>query len=267
MKIYLMTDLEGVAGVLDSENWCHPESRYYEIAKEFLSLEASAAAEGFFAAGADEVLIVDGHGAGGLDIKLLDPRVSILRGWGPGPYPLCIDQSVDFVACVGQHAKAGSTFAHIAHTGTMAVRDLSINGVSIGEFGEIVLCASELGIRTIFAAGDEAFGLEASAFVPGIETVCVKRGLNPDPGDGCSREEYGKLNCDAIHLHPVEARKRIRKGAERALARAKEEKTFGIRTLTPPFEKVTALRASAMGPGSISRVMHPSSVAGVLNLW
>lgn len=38
MKIYIMTDLEGVAGVLDFENWCEPSSRYYEAAKELLTL-------------------------------------------------------------------------------------------------------------------------------------------------------------------------------------------------------------------------------------
>ena len=35
-RVYIMTDLEGVAGVIDSENWCHTDSRYYEMAKEFL---------------------------------------------------------------------------------------------------------------------------------------------------------------------------------------------------------------------------------------
>lgn len=28
-RVYIMTDMEGVAGVLDSENWCRPEGRYY----------------------------------------------------------------------------------------------------------------------------------------------------------------------------------------------------------------------------------------------
>jgi D-aminopeptidase len=37
MRIYLMTDLEGVAGVLNFVEWCMPESRYYEQAKERLT--------------------------------------------------------------------------------------------------------------------------------------------------------------------------------------------------------------------------------------
>ena len=51
MNIYIMTDLEGVAGVLDYDNWCTPESRYYETAKELLTLEVNAAIEGFFEGG------------------------------------------------------------------------------------------------------------------------------------------------------------------------------------------------------------------------
>ena len=45
MKVYLMSDLEGAAGVLDSVNWCYPDSRYYELAKELLTREVNAAGE------------------------------------------------------------------------------------------------------------------------------------------------------------------------------------------------------------------------------
>ena len=115
MKIYLMTDLEGVAGVLDFENWCEPSSRYYETAKEFLTLEANAAASGFFDAGAAEVVVVDGHGWGGIDPRLIDSRVELMRGWPEG-WPQGLDDSYDAIAWVGQHAKAGTAYAHIAHT-------------------------------------------------------------------------------------------------------------------------------------------------------
>ena len=52
MKILITTDLEGVAGVMNFEDWCTPGTRYYELAKEFLTLEVNAAAEGFFEGGA-----------------------------------------------------------------------------------------------------------------------------------------------------------------------------------------------------------------------
>ena len=68
-KVYIMTDMEGVAGVLDFENWCKPESRYYELGKELLTLEVNAAIEGFSRGGATEFLVADGHGYGGINPK------------------------------------------------------------------------------------------------------------------------------------------------------------------------------------------------------
>jgi len=64
VRIFVMTDLEGVAGVLNFAEWTGPGKPYYEVAREFLTLEVNAAVDGFFAGGAAEVLVVDGHGPG-----------------------------------------------------------------------------------------------------------------------------------------------------------------------------------------------------------
>ena len=45
MKVFLMTDLEAVAGVINFLDWCYPTGRYYDQAKELLTLEANAAIE------------------------------------------------------------------------------------------------------------------------------------------------------------------------------------------------------------------------------
>ena len=266
MKIYLMTDLEGVAGVLNFEEWTGPGKPYYELAKEFLTLEVNAAIDGFFEGGAKEILVVDGHGPGGINIKLLDPRVDYLRGWGEGPWPFMLDETFDAVAWVGQHAKSGTEYAHLAHTQSTAYLDLSINGISIGELGQLAMCASELGVRSIFASGDEALTKEAKALIPGIETVAVKRGIRPGTGDELTREEYARFTSSAIHVHPVRARQLIREGALRAIQRAKKEE-FGIIPLNPPFERVAKFRASKDNPRkTISRETHPTSVIALMNM-
>ena len=51
MKVYVMTDMEGVAGVVSSTDYCAPESRYYEVGRELTTLETNAAIEGALAAG------------------------------------------------------------------------------------------------------------------------------------------------------------------------------------------------------------------------
>ncbi len=43
MKLYLMTDLEGVAGVLDFEEWTGPGNLHYQTARELLTHEVNAA--------------------------------------------------------------------------------------------------------------------------------------------------------------------------------------------------------------------------------
>ncbi len=272
MRIYLMTDMEGVAGVLDFD-WL---ARNDALAKELLTAEVNAAVAGFFDGGADSVVVADGHGSGGINPALLDARVELLRGWGNNPpWPLQLDAGLDAaggvarfdaLAFVGQHAKAGTELAHMAHTQSLSYVDLSINGVSIGEFGQLALCAGELGIPTIFGAGDLAFTLEAQALIPGIETVSVKRGLSPGRGDELDEDAYRRKNRGAIHLAPAEACRRIREGAARAVRRARAG-AFGVVSLQPPFERVTRFRP---GPGrptpTISRETHPSSFAGVLNL-
>lgn len=265
MKVYLMTDLECAAGVVSFEEWTGPGKPYYGLAKKFLTLEVNAAVDGFFEGGATGILVADGHGPGGINIELLDPRVEYLRGWGAGPYPLCLDDSFDFVAWVGQHAKAGTEYGHLAHTQGTGYLDLTVNGVSIGEFGQLAMCASELGVRSIFGSGDEAFSKEAQALVPGIETAVVMWGVRPGTGDGLTAEQYGRFTFPARHLHPVRARQVIRAGALRAIRRAQEE-DFGMIPLQPPFEKVATFRPNADRPErTVSRATHPTSVIGAMN--
>lgn len=266
-RVYIMTDLEGVAGVRDSEQWCGPDGRYYDAGQRLLTLEVNAAIEGFFAGGATEIVVADGHGRGAVNFELLDPRAQLERGWPGGwPGPSLAAGGVDAVAWVGQHAKAGTEHAHLAHTQGWNYVDLSINGVSIGEFGQLALCASELGARSIFASGDNAFSEEAKALVPGIETVWVKRGTTPGRGDELTAEQYGRRNTAAVHLHPEKVRALIRAGAERAIRRAQNEE-FGLIPLKPPFERVGRFRPSQAGqPLLVSRQSHPTSVIAAMNL-
>jgi len=266
-KIVIMTDLEGVAGVRDSEQWCGPDGRYYDAAQRLLTLEVNAAIEGFFAGGATEIVVCDGHGRGALNIELLDSRAQLERGWPTGwPGPSLAGGGFDAVAWVGQHAKAGTERAHLAHTQGWNYVDLSVNGVSIGEFGQFALCASELGVRSVFASGDKAFSEEAKALVPGIETVWVKRGTTPGRGDELTAEQYGRRNTAAVHLQPEKVRAMIRAGAERAIRRAQTEE-FGLIPLKPPFERVGRFRPNQAGqPLLVSRESHPSSVIAIMNL-
>jgi len=264
MKIAVITDMEGVAGVQGFEEWTEPGGRYYERGKEFLTLEANAAIEGFYAADpAAEIIVVDGHGPGGVDPWLLDARARLSRGWGVY-HQFGLNDNFDAAAWVGQHAKSGALLAHLAHTGSCGVLEHKINGVSMGEFGECAAIAGFYGAAAVFGSGDRAFTQEARALVPWIHTVEVKRGVNLDDGAGCDTDAYRRHTLGAVHLHPARARELIRAAAERALRDfIAHRESFPPLKLAPPFVCETWYRASGiLGPYKETR-RHESDIVAM----
>ncbi len=258
MRIMLMTDMEGVSGVKNATEWLRPGDRWYEVGCRLLTREVNAAIDGFFAGGAKYVQVADGHGAGAIDIELLDERVEYARGWPEG-WPFGVDSSYDGLAFVGQHAKASTELSHLAHTQSFQYIDLSVNGVSIGEFGQMTLCASELGVPSFFASGDLALTAEAQTLVPGITVCAVKRGVMRGTGEECTKDEYEARNAGAVHISAARVNKIIRQSAEAAIRKLKKERPPLV-PLRAPFEAVTILRPDKHGePKRISRTHHATS--------
>jgi len=266
MKILIMTDMEGVAGILNHDDWVLRSGTFYEKGVRLLTGEVNAAIDGFAAAGADEILVVDGHGAGGLDPEALDTRAQLARGRGETIWPWGMDGTFDGLAFVGQHAKAGTPYSHITHTQWFNYIDLSINGLSIGEYGQMALCAMELGVPTILACGEEAFCKEAETLTPGVVTVAGKRGLLPDGLDDLDTEAYRAAKLSAVHRSPVSVRARIRGGAQAALQKLKEKPdTFGYPALEPPFTRTIRFRRNADTTPYESIDEHPDSIIELMN--
>src|SRR5919202_4298096 len=155
MKVYIMTDMEGVAGVVSSVDYCAPDSRYYEVGRELTTLETNAAIEGALDAGATEFLVVDGHGHGAIDPVKLHPAALLMAG-RPLGYPFGCDQSFDATFIIGQHAKANTDGGQLCHTGSFTVEDQVLNGQSLGELGINMLFAAYYGVRTVLVTGDLA---------------------------------------------------------------------------------------------------------------
>ena len=152
------------------------------------------------------------------------------------------------MAWVGQHPKAGTERGHLCHTGNFSVLNYTINGISVGEFGQALFIGQHYGVVPIFASGCLAFTKEAQDLVSGIETVAVKEALAVGTGDECTVSEYERRNWGAIHLQPKAARKRIREGAERALRRYMENPdSFQPKRLSPPFQKCMTIRPQESG--------------------
>ena len=110
MRVVMMTDLEGVAGVVSFGPQSYPEGKYYESAKRLLTGEVNAAVEGLLAAGVEDVLVIDGHGAGGIVFEELHPAARLLHGRPSAPSSVRnpIIASYDATIMVGQHAMANA---------------------------------------------------------------------------------------------------------------------------------------------------------------
>jgi D-amino peptidase len=257
MRVLIMTDMEGVAGVLNSRDYLDASGRLYEVGRELATLECNAAIEGALAAGATDVLVVDGHGSGAMDPRRLHPAARLLAG-KPKPRAFGCDESFDVAFVVGQHAMSNADGGHLAHTNSWSVDEWRINDRLIGELGKEMLLFAACGVPTVFITGDAACAAEARALVPGVEAVAVKEGIRRGSAEGLSAEENERYNQAAIHVHPDRARELIRAGAERAVRRRREIPPF---TLAPPYEFVSVMRPTNGRPKEVRRTVGEDVVA------
>jgi len=261
MRLYLVTDMEGVAGVKDVENWCEPGGSRYDAGKTLTTLEVNAAIDGFLAGGFTHVSVLDGHGVGGLNPDLLDSRAERVRG--PSEvYPPGLEAGYDAMAWVGQHAKAGTPYSHLTHTQSFRLIDLRLNGFSIGEFGQCCLCGRELGVPAVFASGELALEAEARALVPAIHFAAVKRGVQPDGFDHLTTEQYGQAKLEAEHQAPEQAQSLIRQRAEEAARHFRDNRPDFTRgpSFAAPFELEVVLRADRAGDPPLSQTVTSDSL-------
>lgn len=223
MKIYVVCDLEGVAGVADFEKQCLEDGKYYQQAIRIATLELNALVEGALEGGATEVYAWPGHGAfpGGIDVEDLHPECRLVMHAGDEG-PVGFDESFDAMLQCGLHAMAGAENGVLSHSFMPFMRNVWLNGVKIGEIGMNIATFGELGIPSLFISGDQAAVDEAKALVPDIEGAVVKWGL----------EEKHRLGClsvrKAISLSPVKAQEIIKNASMRAMERVDNVKPFKL---------------------------------------
>jgi D-amino peptidase len=221
LKIYIMTDLEGVAGVVQWEGR-KDESPWNIHARKWkarlLTAEVNAAVDGAFAAGATEVVVDDSHGgAYTIDFEQLDGRARVLHGRDRPCIMAGLDESFAGMLVVGAHAMARTRGAVLYHTMSLETREIRINGKPFGEIGIFAFVAGAFGVPTLMVTGDAAACREAATLVPGVMTVAVK--------DGLSR-------YSAISHSAMTARRMIREAACEAVRRRAAIKPM---VLEPPF--------------------------------
>lgn len=232
MKVYIHTDIEGVAGIVE---WDPRNSRYTDIEKfekrrvnaRLLTGEVNAAIAAAFDEGADTVYVNDSHGdCKTIDLEALDPRAELLHGMAstqPSWVP-CLDESFDCVVAVGMHAMAGSAYASLPHS----CWHINDDAFLLSEATMCAALAGTFGVPFVFASGDQTITGEIREKIPACEVAVVKEALSP---------------FFARTVHPTVARKRIYEGVRRGIARRKEIPPFVIPG--PPYK----VAASDRDPG------------------
>ena len=86
LKIFVSVDIEGISGVVHRDHTGR-NGKDYDLACRLMTLEANAAIEGAFDAGADEVVVSDSHGTFRNLIPDLLDQGEIAEPAAARPYP------------------------------------------------------------------------------------------------------------------------------------------------------------------------------------
>ncbi|HEY3766156.1 MAG TPA: M55 family metallopeptidase [Gaiellales bacterium] len=210
MRVFIISDMEGVAGIT---NWGGVDAKgpLYDEGRTLYTEEINAAVRGATSAGATEIVVMDCHGAGGdnsfnsLRPDLLDDACEFVvqREWTE--YTGVLEDGCDAALFVGMHAMAGTGDGQMSHTvsGTQW-RSVHFNGREVGETGINAALCGTWGCPVLLVTGDQAACREGTDLLgAGLATVQVKTAL-------------GRFS--ARHKTPAIARRLIEAGARTALA-------------------------------------------------
>ena len=192
MRVHIISDMEGVSGIVKPEQTSGGDPMYEEGRKLYTE-EINAAVRGAKAGGATEIVVMDCHGAGGgwtfnsLVPELLDEACEwvVQEEWTG--YTEFLEQGCDAALFVGMHAKAGTQDGNMNHT--VSGRDyqrLWFNGVEVGETGINAALCGTWGCPVLLVTGDEASCREGKELLgESLSTVAVKRAFGSGAAVRC----------------------------------------------------------------------------------
>ena len=210
MRVHVISDMEGVAGIVKWQQVSGGE-KLYDEGRVLYTEEINAAVRGAKAAGATEIVVMDCHGAGGaydfnsLVAELLDPDCEYVVQQEWTEYTGFLESGCDAALFVGMHAMAGAAGGVLSHTVSgQAWQNLRFNGTSVGETGINAALCGQWGVPVVLVTGDRAVCAEGRELLgDGLTTVEVKEGL-------------GRFS--ARMKTPQRARELIEDGAKKALS-------------------------------------------------
>ena len=175
MKRYVVhCDMEGVSGVV-SPTQVDPANPLYAYGQRMLMAELLALLYGLADGGAEEVLVYDQHRAGtNIDVERLPDNARVICGRPDysDDWPGGLEESTAGLILLGFHTKAGIDTGVMPHTYEADIRDVRLNGVSVGEIGLEAAIAGDLNVPVVMVTGDsEAIGEATSQFFEVIGVI------------------------------------------------------------------------------------------------
>lgn len=218
MRVHIISDIEGVAGIV---KWGQTggDSPLFHEARDLYTGEINAAVRGAKAAGAKEIVVMDCHGAGGdytfnsLVADKLDPDCEFVVQSEWTEYTAFLESGCDAALFIGMHAMAGTPDGVLSHTVSgQAWQNLRFNGTLVGETGINAALCGHWNCPVVLVTGDRAVCNEGRDLLgAALTTVEVKEGL-------------GRFS--ARMLTPARARELIEDASKRALKDLKAVKPY-----------------------------------------
>ena len=177
MKILIAVDMEGISGVTTWDQ-VTPGHAEYSRFRKLMTQDVNAAIRGATEAGADEIIVADGHWNGSnILVEELDSRARLNTG-SPSPLSMMqgIDENVAGVLFIGYHARNGTANAILDHTwSSKTVANIWLNDILTGEYGLNGSLAGHFGVPVIMVSGDQTACAQVSELLGDVEMAVVKQ--------------------------------------------------------------------------------------------
>jgi D-amino peptidase len=180
LNVYISVDMEGITGIVHGD-MMSADQREYDRGRRLMTADTNAAVEGAQRAGADYILVADGHGPmRNIFFEDLHAAAHLMTGASNAREYCQLEgadsRTFDAAVFIGYHAMARTYKAIHPHTiAGVAVSELRLNGRPHGETGLNAAILGSLGIPVVMLSGDTTTCGEAREFLgEGLQTVSVK---------------------------------------------------------------------------------------------
>ncbi len=187
LKIYVNTDLEGISGVFNFTQTREKGTPENLLACEYFMDDLAAVIHGLRDGGADEIVVLEGHGNQAVVPHLMEPGATYITGRprpGAGNLSL-LDSTFAAMVMIGFHAMMGTSDGVLNHTQSSKTENRYwYNGVESGELVQNAVIAGYYNVPVVMVTGDVATCREATHFFgENCVTVATKRGLSREAAE------------------------------------------------------------------------------------